>query len=261
MVDLLVVSQSHSKRIGNGVVIKEILEETVVSSSGKTQRNMSIGMERQGNGRVRDEKFAKILKEHVQHGSYGDLRLHRSRIEAISSKMGDIDINTLTMKRELREDTFLGNKNDDAYEHIENVLDIISKKENEGSLGVLPCQLPLKEMNPRSFILPCTIVKMADISKKAPMGIVEIVLVKIDRPFLATIHARINIFHKEISLGIGQDRILFDMNGNVHHLAIPIERVCMTNTIQEEESFNPLEIAKDLFSYDSPLCLEFEIYN
>ncbi|GKA62558.1 retrotransposon protein, putative, ty1-copia subclass [Tanacetum coccineum] len=75
-----------------------------------------------------------------------------------SSKMGDIDINTLTMEqylaltrgnkapgvvkhkignnvnfeiksqftRELRQDTFSGNKNDDAHEHIEKVLDIIS---------------------------------------------------------------------------------------------------------------------------------------
>ncbi|GJS94803.1 hypothetical protein Tco_0801771 [Tanacetum coccineum] len=33
----------------------------------------------------------------------------------------------------------------------------ISKMENEGSLGVLACQLPPKEINPRSFTLPCTI--------------------------------------------------------------------------------------------------------
>nr|GEY39104.1 hypothetical protein [Tanacetum cinerariifolium] len=68
--------------------------------------------------------------------------------------MGDVDINTLAMKqylaltrkgvvkpeirnnvnfeiksqlmRDLREDTFLGNKNDDAHEHVEMVLDIVS---------------------------------------------------------------------------------------------------------------------------------------
>ncbi|GKE60192.1 hypothetical protein Tco_1510559 [Tanacetum coccineum] len=72
--------------------------------------------------------------------------------------MGDVDINTLTMEqylaltqgnqpsamvrpkignnvnfkiksqflRELREDTFSGNKNDDAHEHVERVLDIVS---------------------------------------------------------------------------------------------------------------------------------------
>ncbi|GJZ06950.1 hypothetical protein Tco_0540743 [Tanacetum coccineum] len=35
----------------------------------------------------------------------------------------------------------------------------------------------------------------------------------------------------------------------------------MANSIQEEESFNPLEIGEDLFLNDSPLCLEFEKYN
>ncbi|GJU89397.1 hypothetical protein Tco_1301820 [Tanacetum coccineum] len=57
----------------------------------------------------------------------------------------------------------------------------VSKKENEGSSGVLSCQLHLKESNPGSFTLPCTIVEMADMSKKATMGIMENVLVKIDR--------------------------------------------------------------------------------
>ncbi|GKD61632.1 reverse transcriptase domain-containing protein [Tanacetum coccineum] len=118
---------------------------------------------------------------------------------------------------------------------------------------VLQHQLPPKELNPGSFILPCTIGKfnlfamadlgasinviprsifehlhlinlkktnmlceMADMSKKAPLGIVENVLVKIDkflflfdfvilnntpfestilgRPVLATIHAEIDVF-------------------------------------------------------------------
>ncbi|GKB96146.1 hypothetical protein Tco_0982283 [Tanacetum coccineum] len=65
----------------------------------------------------------------------------------------------------------------------------------------------------------------------------------------------------EISLGIREDRILLDMNGNVHHPTIPIEKVYMTNSIQEEKYFNPLEICEDLFLYDSPLCLKFEKYN
>ncbi|GJZ62091.1 homeodomain-like protein [Tanacetum coccineum] len=198
----------------------------------------------------------------------------------------------------------------------------ISKKENEGSSGVLPCQLPLKELSLGSFTLPCTIgslnmytladlgasvnvtpysmfkclkltslketsmlFEMADMSKKAPMGIVENVLVKIDkfvfpydfvvinmlgdpnetvilgRSFLATIHAQINFLSGEISLGIGEYRIMFDINKNVHHPTIPIEKVYMASFIQEEESFNPLEIGDDLFLYDSPMCLEFEKYN
>ncbi|GJS82071.1 hypothetical protein Tco_0748612 [Tanacetum coccineum] len=54
----------------------------------------------------------------------------------------------------------------------------VSKKENEGSSRVLSCQLHPKESNPGSFNLP---VEMADMSKKATMGIMENVLVKIDR--------------------------------------------------------------------------------
>ncbi|GJU04349.1 hypothetical protein Tco_1114687 [Tanacetum coccineum] len=80
-------------------------------------------------------------------------------------------------------------------------------------------------------------------------------------PFLATIHALINVFHREISLGLGEDRFLFDMNGYVHHPPNPVKKVCMAKTIQEEESYNLLEIGEDLFSYDSSLCLKFEKYN
>ncbi|GJX00236.1 zinc knuckle CX2CX4HX4C containing protein, partial [Tanacetum coccineum] len=122
-------------------------------------------------------------------------------------------------------------------------------------------QLPTKESNPRHFTLPYTIgnfnfyamanlgasvnvlprnifeyleltnlsetkmlVEMADMRKKAPLGIVRDILVKIDkfmfpsdfvildqtpnstvnlgRPFLAIVHAQINVFEKEISVGI-----------------------------------------------------------
>nr|GEX23279.1 hypothetical protein [Tanacetum cinerariifolium] len=45
---------------------------------------------------------------------------------------------------------------------------------------------------------------------------------------------------------------------NIHHPKIPTEKVCMTNSIQEEESFNLLEIGDDLFSYELPMCLKFE---
>ncbi|GJU19587.1 hypothetical protein Tco_1152929 [Tanacetum coccineum] len=83
--------------------------------------------------------------------------------------------------------------------------------------NALQHQLPPKELNPGSFTLSCTI----DMSKKAPLGIVENVLVKIDkflfpsdfviidnipsettilgRPFLATIHAEIDVFAGKIS--------------------------------------------------------------
>nr|GEZ47690.1 hypothetical protein [Tanacetum cinerariifolium] len=62
----------------------------------------------------------------------------------------------------------------------------------------------------------------------------------------------------EISLGIKEDRVLFDMDRGVYHSKIPVEKVYMANSIKKEESFNPLKIEDDLFSYESPACLLFE---
>ncbi|GJZ31616.1 reverse transcriptase domain-containing protein [Tanacetum coccineum] len=145
-------------------------------------------------------------------------------------------------------------------------------------------------MNPRNFTLPCTIgslnfyamvdlgtsvnvipksmfehlkldrlkktdmlVEMADMTKRSPDGIVENVLVKIDkflfpsdfvvmdmlntrnetmilrRPFIATIHAKIDVFNKEISLGIGGDRVTFDMDKKIHNFTTPIGEIYMIN--------------------------------
>ncbi|GJS07122.1 hypothetical protein Tco_0363918 [Tanacetum coccineum] len=110
---------------------------------------------------------------------------------------------------------------------------------------VLQHQLPPKELNPGSFTLPCTIGKfnfyaMADLdmSKITPLGIVENIIVKIDkfifpsdfviidntpsettileRPFLATIHAEIDVFAGKFSLGINEERISFDMMRKYH---------------------------------------------
>ncbi|GJX62581.1 reverse transcriptase domain-containing protein [Tanacetum coccineum] len=171
---------------------------------------------------------------------------------------------------------------------------------------VLQHQLPPKELNPGSFTLPCTIGKFnfyamadlgvginvmprsifehlhlthlkktnmlyetVDMSKKAPLGIVENVLVKIDkflfpsdfviidntpsettilgRPFLATIHAKIDVFVGKISLGINKDRISFDTIRKDHNYTNPSEIIFMVrpqspaqrnNQINYEESGN-----------------------
>ncbi|GJS71438.1 putative reverse transcriptase domain-containing protein [Tanacetum coccineum] len=89
------------------------------------------------------------------------------------------------------------------------------------------------------------LVEMADMTKRVPIGIVENVLIKIDkflflsdfvaiymlktrneivilgRPFLATTHAEIDVFNKEISLGIGDDRVTFNMNRKVNNFTTP----------------------------------------
>ncbi|GKD97174.1 hypothetical protein Tco_1381071 [Tanacetum coccineum] len=41
------------------------------------------------------------------------------------------------------------------------------------------------------------------------------------RPFLATIHAEIDVFNKEISLGIREDRVTFDMDKKIHNFMTP----------------------------------------
>ncbi|GJX70808.1 reverse transcriptase domain-containing protein [Tanacetum coccineum] len=125
-------------------------------------------------------------------------------------------------------------------------------------------------------------VKMDDMTQQETLGTMKYILVKIDkfefpcdfivtdmpenlgemiilgRPFLETIHAQIDVFQKEISLGIGEDRIKFDINGNPRQSNVTIKKVYMTNTSQEQESFNPLEIGHYLFSYESSACLQFE---
>ncbi|GKB42589.1 copia protein [Tanacetum coccineum] len=125
-------------------------------------------------------------------------------------------------------------------------------------------------------------VGMADMTKKAPLGIVENILVKINKflfhsnfvvidmlegpnktmllgkPFLGTIHAQIDVFKREISLGIGEEEVTFDMNGEICHSRVPFEIFYMASSVQESEYFNPLEIKTDAFSYDSPACLLFE---
>nr|GEW79135.1 hypothetical protein [Tanacetum cinerariifolium] len=98
------------------------------------------------------------------------------------------------------------------------------------------------------------LVEMADMTKRSPIRIVENVVVKINkflfpsdfavmdmlntrnesmilgRPFLATIHAEINVFNKEISFGIKGDGITFDMNKKIHNFTTPIGKFYMINS-------------------------------
>ncbi|GKC67325.1 reverse transcriptase domain-containing protein [Tanacetum coccineum] len=174
----------------------------------------------------------------------------------------------------------------------------VSFVQKEGvSSKVLPCQLPQKELNLGNFTLPYTIgslnfyamadlgssinvipksmfehlklarlkkigllVKMADMTKRALIGIVKNVLVKIDkffisirfvvidmlnirnvtmilgRPFLATIHAEIDVFNKDISLGIRDDMVTFDMDKKIHNFTTPVGKIYMINSIHNDES-------------------------
>ncbi|GKA16617.1 copia protein [Tanacetum coccineum] len=120
------------------------------------------------------------------------------------------------------------------------------------------------------------VVEMEDMTKKAPLGIVENILVKIDkflfhydfvvidmleglnetmllgRPFLVTIHAQIDIFRREISLGIDEEKVKFDMNGGICHFRVPVEIFYMESSVKECENFNLLKL-KMMYSLMIPL--------
>nr|GEW61808.1 hypothetical protein [Tanacetum cinerariifolium] len=139
-------------------------------------------------------------------------------------------------------------------------LSFVLEDEEGDILGALPCQLPPKELNPGSFTLPCTIGSVKN-SRKYPVKIDKFLFpfdfmiidmprepdktVIMGRPFLATIYALIDVFEKEISLGIGEDRIKFDMDRGVSHSKIPVKKIYMETSVHEEEYFNPLEIEND----------------
>ncbi|GJT81769.1 RNA-directed DNA polymerase, eukaryota, reverse transcriptase zinc-binding domain protein [Tanacetum coccineum] len=136
------------------------------------------------------------------------------------------------------------------------------------------------------------LIEMADMTKRSPIGIVENIHVKIDkflfpsefmvmdmlntrnetmifgRPFLATIHAEIDIFTKEISLGIGGDRVTFDMDKMIHKFTTPIGEIHMINTTYNtpSDASSRVEETNDVHTYQEqgrshkkPRKLEFNI--
>ncbi|GJS15615.1 RNA-directed DNA polymerase, eukaryota, reverse transcriptase zinc-binding domain protein [Tanacetum coccineum] len=57
----------------------------------------------------------------------------------------------------------------------------------------------------------------------------------LERPFLATIQAEIDVFNKEISLGIGGDRVTFDMNKKIHNFTTTVGEIYMINSTSNNE--------------------------
>ncbi|GJX90727.1 retrovirus-related pol polyprotein from transposon TNT 1-94 [Tanacetum coccineum] len=181
---------------------------------------------------------------------------------------------------------------------LECGISMVTQNNEERTTEVLQCKLPPKEQILGNFTLPCTIgnfnfyamanlrasvnvmprgmfeflkltnlrktnmlIEVADMTKKAPLGMVENILVGIDkflfssdfviiirtpnetiilgRPFLATIHAKIYVFNREISLGVGNDRIMVDMEKKDHNFMIPTEKILMMNSISNNEPSCP----------------------
>ncbi|GJR56889.1 phospholipase-like protein [Tanacetum coccineum] len=76
------------------------------------------------------------------------------------------------------------------------------------------------------------------------------------RPFLESTRAQIDVFNEEISFEIGSKKFKFNIDSYQS-----IEKIYMVSIGQAEETFNPLEIGINLFSYESPACLQFEQRN
>ncbi|GJX75869.1 hypothetical protein Tco_0322680 [Tanacetum coccineum] len=150
------------------------------------------------------------------------------------------------------------------------------------SINVMPFSL-FKRLQRGNFQPTNMIVEMDDMTKKAPKGIIENVLVQIDKfiflvdfiimdmiedpkehLILATAHTRTDVFNKQISLGVGNEGIMFKINELVDPPCVTLESVCIigfSKETREEESFNILKIFKDLFSYESPLCIKLNEFN
>ncbi|GJX08064.1 hypothetical protein Tco_0195996 [Tanacetum coccineum] len=52
-------------------------------------------------------------------------------------------------------------------------------------------------------------------------------------------------FQGEISLGIGNEKVKFDTNGEICHSRVPHEKIYMASSIQTGEYFNPYEVESD----------------
>ncbi|GKC55488.1 zinc knuckle CX2CX4HX4C containing protein [Tanacetum coccineum] len=180
--------------------------------------------------------------------------------------------------------------------------------------ALLQNHLPPKEQDPRSFIIPCSIgkldfknalanlgasisimpfsmykslgigklkpinmlIEMDDNTKCTPKGIVENLLIKIEkfifpvdfvildmvedirmpiilgRPLLATAHAKVDIFIKTISLEVGSEKVIFKMRNSFTTMNFKSVRSIKSETLVEDDNLK--EIDYDLFIYDFESC-------
>ncbi|GKC23213.1 putative ribonuclease H-like domain-containing protein [Tanacetum coccineum] len=95
-------------------------------------------------------------------------------------------------------------------------------------------QPPPKENDPGSFTLSCLIVDFVIMDMVEDPNVPLI----LGRPLLATAHAQIDVFNKQISLGVGEEKILFKMNELGDDPYLTYESVCKiecSRETQEEE--------------------------
>jgi hypothetical protein len=149
------------------------------------------------------------------------------------------------------------------------------------SINVMPLSLFLS-LKLTSLRKTSLVIEMADMKKATPIGAIDNVLVKIDRflfpvdfvvidmantpredlilerPFLATSRARINVFEKEISLGVDlyNERSVFNMEKTNMQRHEDMANSKLTNSVVKEDPPDTFGIPGEVFNYMIPLCLK-----
>ncbi|GKA26477.1 zinc knuckle CX2CX4HX4C containing protein [Tanacetum coccineum] len=195
---------------------------------------------------------------------------------------------TLKIKKEPKEEKKSVNYYVDPYEppipiprrlehHTEEaLLDFNNSLANLGaSISVIPLsmykRLGIGKLKPINMV-----IEMADNTKCTPKGIVENLLIKINkfiflvdfvildmvrdlrmpiilgRPLLATAHAKVDIFRKSISLEVGSEKVIFKIRSSF--TTINFESVCSikSEACLEDDEFKKIDY--DLFLYDFKSC-------
>ncbi|GJT72029.1 reverse transcriptase domain-containing protein [Tanacetum coccineum] len=84
------------------------------------------------------------------------------------------------------------------------------------------------------FDFPCDFVVI-----DMPENLGEMII--LERPFLETIHAQIDLFQDEISLGNGKDRIKFEIHGNLANLTFRLKKFTWQILVRRKNPLMPLK--------------------
>ncbi|PWA59154.1 hypothetical protein CTI12_AA393950 [Artemisia annua] len=209
----------------------------------------------------------------------GDLVKESAAIKNLKTQIGQLAKNIQLKKSEIDLEECKVLSLQEENDEVQRDADIGSKfcgisylQENNFAYERIPSQLPEKEPNPGKFLLPCTI----DMSRATPKVIVDNVLLRVNkfifpgdfliidmidehnnnlilgRSFLATSHANIKVFEKEITLENGEDRITFNHNGSLKSVNTSLEEVCMINEA------NNTSVPKNPDIYTNPVLCDLE---
>ncbi|GJU80518.1 reverse transcriptase domain-containing protein [Tanacetum coccineum] len=90
---------------------------------------------------------------------------------------------------------------------------------NERFSAVLLNKLPSKEKDPGSFTIPCYIGHLHIDNALADLGANSRIPIILGRPFLVTARAMIDVFSKKITLRVGSEEVIFDIDQSMknHH--------------------------------------------